>query len=104
MAMLPPNPTLSDFQEYVIQMRGERKLTNPVERDLNYLLEEAGELAKAIRKETGGRIDPDSKVGTVAEEAADVFLILVQIANHMGIDLETAIREKEAINDSRVWL
>lgn len=104
MAELPSNPTLADFQEYVAKMRLERGLDNSVEKDLNYLLEEAGELAKAIRKHTGGKIDPNSSVGTPEEESADVFLILLQIVNHIGFDLEAAVRIKEERNDNRVWV
>jgi len=39
----------------------------------------------------------------MAEEAADVLIILLGICNMLDIDLEKAFREKEEINKKRLW-
>ncbi len=59
---------------------------------------EVGEVADAIRKnktrtENGGIKD------TIDEELWDVIYYVITIANCYGIDLETVIKEKEAINN-----
>ena len=68
------------------------------------LMEECGELAKAVRKsKTNIKFDQTSKEYRVDLEAADVFMYLLDICNHLNIDLEKAFREKEAINANRNW-
>ena len=67
-------------------------------------LEEAGELAKAARKrEKDMRTDVQSKVFDLEQEAADVFLFLLDICNRYNVDLEEAFRKKEEINKTRQW-
>ena len=66
-------------------------------------LEECGELAKAARKNANIKEDSNSEKFHAAQEASDVFNYLIQICNRLGIDLETAFREKEGINKKRVW-
>lgn len=65
------------------------------------LLEEAGELAKASRNHHKEPTDDHQK--QIAHEAADVFIYLLDICNRFHINLEQAFREKEAINDKRIW-
>ncbi len=65
--------------------------------------EEVGELFKAVRKERKMSVDAKSKIGSCGEELADVFIFLCAIANRLEIDLETAFREKEERNKTRVW-
>lgn len=101
---LKENPTLSDIQSYVAEacrQRGFDKETIPEK--LMLLLEECGELAKAIRKTTGVKTDPASQKYRVDHEAVDVLWLLLFICDHYGIDLEKALREKEAANAQRVW-
>ena len=61
------------------------------------LAEEVGELSKAMQK-NALRINSDSIKGTIDEELWDVIYYAIAIANCYDIDLESAIREKEAIN------
>lgn len=64
------------------------------------LTEEAGELARAMRK--GLRpASPEDIRGTVDEELWDVIYYALAIANCYGIDLETVIPQKEALNHVR---
>jgi NTP pyrophosphatase (non-canonical NTP hydrolase) len=105
MPVLPNNPTVKDFQTYVVELEQERGFTNqtPVEKCL-LLGEEVGELFKAVRKHgTTLKTDNASHIGTIEEELADILIYLCAIANRYDVDLETAFREKEEINKKRVW-
>jgi NTP pyrophosphatase (non-canonical NTP hydrolase) len=66
--------------------------------------EEVGELAKAIRQETGfkGEKKPDNKDNLV-EEFADVLNYLMELANRFDIDLTDAYFQKHRINNTRQW-
>jgi NTP pyrophosphatase (non-canonical NTP hydrolase) len=75
----------------------------PVIQKCLLLGEEVGELFKAVRKQQKIALDQASKVGTVPEELADIFIYLCSIANRYGIDLEQAFRDKEEENHKRVW-
>lgn len=62
-----------------------------------------GELFKAVRKAQGIALDPQSKVGEVSDELADIFIYLCSIANRYEIDLEQAFLAKEEKNKLRNW-
>ncbi len=101
---LKENPTLHDFQDYVARMVKERGFEDETIAELFMLLmEECGELAKAIRKTQNMKIDKMSEQFKLENEAADAFIYLLDICNHLGIDLEKAFRDKEEINKKRVW-
>ena len=105
MPNLNEHPTLADFQCYVAKLETERGFEDQSVRDKCLLLgEEIGELFKAVRKAEGLKIDVSSQFGTVPEELADIFIYLCAIANRYDIDLETAFRDKEAINHQRAWI
>ena len=104
MKNLPDKPTLNDYQKLIRQLvieRGFDKETVP--EVFTLLVEEIGELAKAIRKTNGQKVDKKSKEHLVEEEAADVFWLLIDICNRLDIDLEKAFRDKETKNQSREW-
>ena len=65
--------------------------------------EEIGELFKAVRNTEDLAIDAASPVNEVADELADVMIMLIAVANHSGINLEAAFREKEEKNKTRSW-
>ena len=101
---MKPNPNLADYQSYVVSLEDETGFSEQSVQDKCLLLgEEVGELFKAIRKKEGVKIDLNSKFGTIEEELVDIFIYLCAIANRYNIDLETAFRDKEAINHQRVW-
>ncbi|WP_224369951.1 MazG nucleotide pyrophosphohydrolase domain-containing protein [Hyalangium versicolor] len=104
MPHLDPRPTLADLQRYVAELEVERgfQAQDVVQKAL-LLGEEVGELFKALRKSQGISIDPQSKVGHVSEELADILIYLCAIANRFGIQLEEAFRQKEEINSRRTW-
>lgn len=103
---LKTDPTFKDLQQYVADMEEERGFTK-VSLLQTYVLfvEEVGELAKYIRKHQDGmRLDIAKQYSSsIAEEMADILLVLTAVANRLGVDLETAVREKEEINKQRVW-
>jgi NTP pyrophosphatase (non-canonical NTP hydrolase) len=104
MPELIDNPSLQDYQKLVAELcvaRGFEKETLP--EVFTILVEEFGELAKAIRKTNGQKIDAQSEQFEVAEEAADVFWLLLDLCNRLNIDLEMAFRAKEIKNQSRRW-
>ncbi len=100
---LNENPELKDFQQYIVDIEKERGLQTDISHYSLMIGEEVGELFKAIRKDENHQIDPNSKVGSVAEELVDVFIFVCAIANKYDIDLEEAFRLKEQINAERSW-
>ena len=67
------------------------------------LVEEIGELGKAIRKNTGMRVSKHSKEHAVADELADVLWLTVDLANRLDIDLDQAFSQKELANQKRKY-
>lgn len=96
---------LKYYQEYVREMEIERGFDHEDALQKALLLgEEMGELFKAIRKVSKNmKIDETSKVGTLEEEFADVFIYLCSIANRFNINLEEAFCKKEEYNKTRIW-
>lgn len=99
--------TLYEIQKYiknVIKLRGFEG--QEIEKIMLLLLEEVGELAKAIRKNaTDMKID-NSKINnydTIESEVADVFIVLTSICNKLDIDLYKALKDKEENNIKRSW-
>lgn len=105
MAHLQAEPTLRVLQDYLATVCQERGWTrdNPSEKFVLFV-EEIGELAKAIRKRTGLYDEAArNKSFALDEEFADVLAYLLDLANCYGVDLETAFRAKEKINETRIW-
>lgn len=77
------------------------------------LIEEVGELAKAMRKSMGFAIEqnnPDKPVqsaeavqANLAEEFADVLNYFVELASRFNVDLEQAYKDKLMSNLQRQW-
>lgn len=105
MVSLKQQPDLADIQAFIKQIcieRGWNERT-PLEKML-FLTEEVGELAKAIRKESGiyGYKKPDD-IEHLAEELIDVFNYVIDIANLYDVNMEEAFRAKWAKNSTRSW-
>lgn len=64
-----------------------------------------GELAKALRKYVGLKIDQDKKdrYSQLEHELADVFIYLLDLSNVCKIDLLKSFKEKEHENNKRFW-
>lgn len=97
-------PGLTDVQRYVADMESERGFSHrDVLQQCLLLGEEVGELFKAVRKHGGMTLATTSVIGTVDEELADILIYLCAIANRLDINLDEALRAKEAINETRTW-
>jgi len=104
MQPIKTNATLRDYQKYIVEMVEERGFSDETVPEIfMYLTEEVGEMAKAARQVTKLHTDSNSTKFELAHEMADVFNYLIDLANHFNIDMETAFREKEEINNKRVW-
>ncbi|MFA6503544.1 MAG: MazG nucleotide pyrophosphohydrolase domain-containing protein [Patescibacteria group bacterium] len=104
MQELKEDPTLKNIQQYVVELEKERGFTTQTVLEKSLMLgEEVGELFKAIRKSEIMRTDPNSIVGSIDEELADILIFLCSIANRHNIDLERSFRYKEEINKKRTW-
>lgn len=101
---LQNNPTVGDIQKYIQEVLEYRGFADQaLEYEFGMLVEEIGELAKALRQSGGGFKAADSDDFKVRHEAADVFWMLACVCNRLGIDLEQALREKEEHNKTRTW-
>jgi len=103
---LPEKPRLADLQKHIHDFGIERGWDKNNHLEIFLLFsEEVGELAKAIRNHTGLYAEAakaDKKI-ELEEEFADVFNYLIDLANFFDVDLETAFRNKDAVNAKRVW-
>ena len=104
MLPLKQSSALDDLQRYVADMEKERGFAQRgVVQQCLLLGEEVGELFKAVRKHEKMLVGTTSVTGTVDEELADVLIYLCAIANRLGINLDEALRKKEAFNETRSW-
>jgi NTP pyrophosphatase (non-canonical NTP hydrolase) len=104
MPILKNRPTLNDIQKYVAEMEIERKRDHEgIAKKFLMLVEEVGELMMADRKKPEIlKPDHNPKFASLDEELADILAYLCSIANRLGVDLETAFRNKEEINKKRM--
>ena len=104
---LNENNSLNKIQDYIkeiIKIRGFSE--QRVQDKMLLLLEETGELAKAIRKtlpEASIDYDKIENYTDIEEEIADVFIVLVSICNRLNINLYDAMKKKEEKNIKRQW-
>lgn len=107
LASLKNESSIDEVQEYIkkiISIRGFDKKS--IQDEMLLLLEETGELAKAIRKTLpDATIDYDKieNYTDIEEEIADVFIVLNVICNKLDINLYKALRDKEEKNIERKW-
>ena len=95
---------IQKYNEMVTELRGFSNET--IQETMLQLLEEAGELAKAVRHTaTNMVIDADKMLshGTVESEVADVFVVLLTVCSKLNINLFNALYEKEKKNCNRNW-
>ena len=94
------------LQQYIHDMVVRRGFDKESPRDVLLLMvEEVGELAKALRKYLGLKSDEDRKdrYPALEGELADVFIYLLDLANLLNISLFHALYEKEQENEKRSW-
>jgi len=107
LGQLHDKSSLTEIQEYtrkILDIRGFSH--NTIEEEMLLLLEEVGELAKAVRK-ASPRMNIDiermQNYDTIESEAADIFIVLMKICNMLDISLFEALVAKEKINCGRKW-
>jgi NTP pyrophosphatase (non-canonical NTP hydrolase) len=94
--------TLRDYQDQIKKLVVERGYDQEtVSEVFGLLVEEVGELAKAIRKVNGQKVHLDSRTHEVGEEMADVFWLVIDLCNRLNIDLAQAFEAKEMKNQKR---
>lgn len=105
--LLSRETSLPDIQKYIKQVIEIRGFGNQsTQAALLLLLEEVGELAKAVRKNTQGMSVDTKRINnydTIESEIADVLIVLISICNSLEIDLFDALKEKERVNCLRTW-
>lgn len=101
---LPKSDSLKQLQEYIWSMNKERgfDLKDPGKK-LIMLIEEVGELAKAIRKVSGLKFTNNTEQKDLEEELADVQIVLLGLSSLLGIDMFDAVMKKEDKNRKRTW-
>ena len=98
------NLTINQYQALTKRLVVERGFgIETVPEVFTLLVEEVGELAKAIRKQNGQKVDKTSLEHNVEDEAADVFWLLLDLCNRLNIDLGKSFQVKEAKNEKRTW-
>jgi NTP pyrophosphatase (non-canonical NTP hydrolase) len=98
------NAALGAFQQYVRQVMSERGFDDErISQKFMLLLEEAGEFAQAARQKASLAQATDVAAADLNDSAADVFAILLDLCNHLNIDLEEAFVIRERKNQSRTW-
>jgi NTP pyrophosphatase (non-canonical NTP hydrolase) len=99
---VPPLPAVQPFQKYYARAAVHRGYHEESSQDtLLLMLEEFGELARALRKRNKLRRDSKGRVGHEEQELADIFIYVVHMANVLGVDLAEAVHKKEQLNIQR---
>ncbi|MCD6500485.1 hypothetical protein J7K42_00505 [bacterium] len=94
------------LQHYIHEMVIRRGFDKETPQDVLLLLvEEIGELAKALRKYLGLKSNEEKgdRYPILEGEIADVFIYLLDLANLLQISLFHALHEKEQENEKRSW-
>jgi NTP pyrophosphatase (non-canonical NTP hydrolase) len=76
--------TIAEFQSLIEALYFERDAGRGLERTFFWFIEEVGELARALHRESRGELQ---------EEFADVFAWLVTLASLVGVDLDQAVNK-----------
>jgi len=101
---LPEKDSLKELQRYIWQANIERGFnTEDASKKFVMLMEEVGELAKAVRMHVGLKFTDTTKQTDIAEELADVQIVLLGLASMLSIDMHEAVMAKEQKNRQRTW-
>jgi NTP pyrophosphatase (non-canonical NTP hydrolase) len=96
--------SLKQIQAYIWQMNIDRGFNlEDLSKKMLMLTEEVGEIARAIRKLSGLKFDASTAQSDLAEEIADVFIVLLGLASVAKIDVAEAVKLKEVKNKKRSW-
>ena len=100
---------LPEIQKYIRLKVIERGFEHETETEtLLLLLEEVGELARAVRKYSGIKIQEkrllEKDTTIIEDELADIFIYVLILANKFGVDLFESFKSKEKKNDKKNWV
>ena len=104
---LTDKSSINEIQSYIKKVMEVRGFNKEKSSDkILLLVEEVGELAKAIRKnENNLGIDKTKEYNysSIESEIADVFIVLLSICDILNVDLLKAFLNKEEENIKRIW-
>ena len=104
---LSDKSSINEIQSYIKKVMEVRGFNKEKSSDkILLLVEEVGELAKAIRKnEKKLGIDKTKEYyySSIESEIADVFIVLLSICDILNIDLLKVFLDKEEENIKRIW-
>ena len=99
--------SINEIQSYIKKIMEIRGFNKEKSSDkILLLVEEVGELAKAIRKnerKIGIDETKEYNYSSIESEIADVFIVLLSICDILNIDLFKAFLDKEEENIKRTW-
>lgn len=96
--------TLNRLQAYVTQDEIKKgHIGDDIKTKCLILMEESGELAKALRVFLKMRIHNQTAKHNLADEFGDVLYLLIALANRSGINLAQALLEKIEKDDKKVY-
>ena len=105
---LSDKSSINEIQSYIKKVMEVRGFNKEKSSDkILLLVEEVGELAKAIRKnekKLGIDKTKEYNYSSVESEIADVFIVLLSICDILNIDLLKVFLDKEEENIKRIWL
>ena len=104
---LSDKSSINEIQSYIKKVMEVRGFNKEKSSDkILLLVEEVGELAKAIRKnekKLGIDKTKEYNYSSVESEIADVFIVLLSICDILNIDLLKVFLDKEEENIKRIW-
>ena len=105
---LSKESSINETQNYIKKIMEIRGFNKEKSSDkILLLVEEVGELAKAIRKnekKLGIDKTKEYNYSSIESEIADVLIVLLSICDILNIDLFKAFLDKEEENIKRIWL
>ena len=104
---LSDESSINEIQSYIKEVMEIRGFNKEKSSDkILLLVEEVGELAKAIRKnerKLGIDKTKEYNYSSIESEIADVFIVLLSICDILNMDLLKVFLEKEEENIKRIW-
>ena len=104
---LSDKSSINEIQSYIKKVMEVRGFNKEKSSDkILLLVEEVGELAKAIRKnerKLGIDKTKEYNYSSIESEIADVFIVLLSICDILNMDLLKVFLEKEEENIKRIW-
>lgn len=96
--------TLSYLQRYVTEAEIDKgHIDDGIQTKVMILMEESGELAKALRIFNGMRVHDKTARHNLSDEFGDVLYLLMALANRCNINLAEALITKIAKDEKKIY-